>query len=482
MDKRRLLELLTHPTAISPTEVAELISLSQEFPYFQAVFALRAKATQRTEDIQKAAVRTTHRSFLQKLMNNSQFNPNYQLPDLKELDIHPHQVNAFETLSHIDTSPYQEQETIPHHLVVNVSDGERNEQIEVEITLPEENNEKDTDLLFEQEDKSEAVETYFHLAENPSKIEELAFQKAEENLAKSDKKEIVEESQGTPGSDEESLRDYLQKAMEEIRQIKSMAMQKSEEIAAQSHAVSEPTVAAESAQENATLEAVKPAAPTENFVEPDYKIDYSYDEVDKFPYLEENSDTSQPQENMPLFKESEIQELQKMVQAIQTGSQTKETVSEEKELLPPQEEEPQEAAVAYESANFSLNPDFFELHQIIANQESTPNKKIQTSQTTYTPPLAWEKQKGIIDRFIAIEPQLKIKVPEEADQEVEQENLAQISEISRFQASENLAMILKRQGKFERAIQIYEDLLLKYPEKRTYFAEQIEKIKKELRQ
>jgi TolA-binding protein len=53
------------------------------------------------------------------------------------------------------------------------------------------------------------------------------------------------------------------------------------------------------------------------------------------------------------------------------------------------------------------------------------------------------------------------------------------SEVSRFQASENLAMILKRQGKIERAIQIYEDLILKYPEKRGYFAAQIEKARTE---
>ena len=44
-------------------------------------------------------------------------------------------------------------------------------------------------------------------------------------------------------------------------------------------------------------------------------------------------------------------------------------------------------------------------------------------------------------------------------------------------ATENLALIMVRQGKPEKAIDIYEKLVLKYPEKKAYFASCIEKLK-----
>ena len=45
--------------------------------------------------------------------------------------------------------------------------------------------------------------------------------------------------------------------------------------------------------------------------------------------------------------------------------------------------------------------------------------------------------------------------------------------------TENLALINARQGNIQKAISIYEQLILKSPQKKTYFAAQIEKLKKQ---
>jgi len=42
--------------------------------------------------------------------------------------------------------------------------------------------------------------------------------------------------------------------------------------------------------------------------------------------------------------------------------------------------------------------------------------------------------------------------------------------------TENLAEIMQKQGKQEKAIEIYQQLKLKFPEKKAYFAEKIEKL------
>jgi tetratricopeptide (TPR) repeat protein len=46
--------------------------------------------------------------------------------------------------------------------------------------------------------------------------------------------------------------------------------------------------------------------------------------------------------------------------------------------------------------------------------------------------------------------------------------------------SETLARLVAAQGKYDRAIKIYEQLMLKNPQKSSYFAAQIEKLRKEL--
>ncbi|SDJ94046.1 hypothetical protein SAMN05421823_101476 [Catalinimonas alkaloidigena] len=85
-------------------------------------------------------------------------------------------------------------------------------------------------------------------------------------------------------------------------------------------------------------------------------------------------------------------------------------------------------------------------------------------------------QLDVIDRFILVNPRL---TPNQADENASKDDLA--SESSRRNenlVSENLAIILTKQGKINKAIEIYHKLMLKHPEKKAYFAARIDSLEK----
>jgi len=81
----------------------------------------------------------------------------------------------------------------------------------------------------------------------------------------------------------------------------------------------------------------------------------------------------------------------------------------------------------------------------------------------------------LVDRFIRANPKLEPRI-ETGDYEHEDIS-ASSGEESPHLISETLANIYVSQGYYSKAISIYERLSLKYPEKSSYFASQIEKIK-----
>ncbi|HXA03046.1 MAG TPA: hypothetical protein VNW99_13720 [Cytophagaceae bacterium] len=88
-----------------------------------------------------------------------------------------------------------------------------------------------------------------------------------------------------------------------------------------------------------------------------------------------------------------------------------------------------------------------------------------------------KKQKEIIEKFINADPVIPTLKPNTLPEN--QEDLASgSSRINKNPVSETFAKILLLQGKKDKALEIYEQLILKFPEKKVYFAAEIEKLKK----
>lgn len=87
-----------------------------------------------------------------------------------------------------------------------------------------------------------------------------------------------------------------------------------------------------------------------------------------------------------------------------------------------------------------------------------------------------QKDDALISKFILEDPIIPYLRPDELSDK--QEDLSRKStKISRPPASENYAKILVLQKKYDKALEIYQELILKNPEKSTYFAGKIEEIK-----
>ncbi len=88
-------------------------------------------------------------------------------------------------------------------------------------------------------------------------------------------------------------------------------------------------------------------------------------------------------------------------------------------------------------------------------------------------------QKKIIDDFIKKEPKIRPKKPSLKVKEKPQKDLSvESTKIKNDLVSENLAIIMEKQGKISKAKDIYKKLIWKFPQKKAYFATRIKELDK----
>jgi hypothetical protein len=149
-------------------------------------------------------------------------------------------------------------------------------------------------------------------------------------------------------------------------------------------------------------------------------------------------------------------------------------------LLMDEESSPYENKVFYMDPGFAfpeknelleLDLDFDERKTIISDKISLNQEHLDNEANNSKKQL----QSELIDKFIFANPRIE-PVKEKSSLPVEDISRSFIEEEGGF-VTETLARIYVSQGYYSKSIDIYEKLSLKFPEKSSYFASQIEKVK-----
>jgi tetratricopeptide (TPR) repeat protein len=127
----------------------------------------------------------------------------------------------------------------------------------------------------------------------------------------------------------------------------------------------------------------------------------------------------------------------------------------------------------------SVMPPKSDNDQTIENSEALI-ASIKTTKQPIAPENKKQKEQiKIIDNFIKVQPRLSAKKRSATEEFNEEPDLAARSvEFGDSIISETLAEILIQQGKIDKAIEVLKRLIWKFPQKKTYFAAQIEELKK----
>ncbi|MGV3538409.1 MAG: hypothetical protein ACO1OQ_01275 [Rufibacter sp.] len=126
------------------------------------------------------------------------------------------------------------------------------------------------------------------------------------------------------------------------------------------------------------------------------------------------------------------------------------------------------------------SPKPFYFHPELILEHVRENSNGPTLPNFEAPTARLDQQLDIINQFLKLTPKLKTLANAQQKNEPQEDLSAKSSKIKKNLASENLALIYQKQGKTKKAIKIYEQLIVKFPEKKSYFAHQIEKLRNEL--
>lgn len=223
---------------------------------------------------------------------------------------------------------------------------------------------------------------------------------------------------------------------------------------------------------------VEVVQPSDNVVQPSDDLEESaIEETSDFEWI--NDDLEDKDQSISPGATSDKEQPSVETAPIESNAKD-EAANKEKESS--EEEEPAEQSTDQNEDSLKLEIETSGIHAELMKNLS----QLQESKQQYEghpeangDPNSDKEQIEIIDDFIKNSPVLSKPNLSAESEIISQKDLSKdSSKFSEELASENLAKIFLKQGKRKDAEKIYKKLISKFPQKKTYFADQIEKLKK----
>ena len=463
MDSDRLKELLENPDNVTSEHISELEELVRTYPYFQAGKVLLAKAVGSSEMIKSAASISADRTILMRLIKGN-FDQDVNIPNLNDLDIDT-EVNAFDQLQEDEENQVSEESSTNDEMNALLDTFEEEaEKEELGIVTPE--NKEDTEIIeendkeeeisnepkkdlglsdystedyklpdynynFDSDNDSDKEEEISNVTSDDNKLtwdenfEENTFKDFDIEELKSEQPDVENEIDSSSIEEEDKFRNELMESLADLNRIR---------------------------KENAELDSAKEVP------EPETAKEENIGKEEEHPALETTS-------NKEEIITDKIEKDEIIIEEKQITNGAAENTKHVIESL--------KQAETISDTNQMFDDNLFELNHLIDTEKKTANtNKIDGNAHV---------QKEVIDRFINTIPELTAQDHDNREYSHLARDLYDKSiHADTTKMTETMAKLMITQGKLPRAIEIYEHLMLKYPEKKAYFASLIEKIREDI--
>ena len=505
MNTKRLAQIIKDPGVATDKEVQKINALSEEYSYSPFLKVLQARldnlheSKDKAKSLTKAAIYIADRSILKDFISNDKLStaPSKEMPskskDKEDKELHKAAGLIVEEKHH----KKYEKAAVKH------------EEFEATEEAREEIEEKKVKEIVEEEaieELAEASSKEITKQEELSEVQGITAENPDERLSEKyeekpeEKQEIEQEI-----SKEESEHTETVDAVDEKASGEDTTEEQTE-IEEAGEATSDTTEIFEQGPETIKIDKHQEveAEEKEQYTEADFKKEKQ--EIDSGKSELTKTEASEPQESdddkiepSSLSKEimKNISELKKHKASLlnllnfetsSTDKPPKKGKSQKKDGHKDKKKDSGSEEIKSEKSDLKASPstDDHENKNYPDYEEEDPVviKDFLTKLEETNPPpkkkLKKEEQEKLIEKFIKSDPQMQNVLS--SKELSEKKDLSAPSVKFRDDIiSENLANIMIKQGKHEKAIDIYKKLIWKFPQKKAYFATQIEELKKKLK-
>lgn len=486
MNKQKFIELLREPSSISKDELSGLENVTRQYPYFQSAHLLLAKGSRLRKDpntkkrISRAAVYCTDRTLLKKYISGDMIfldsvkrppiNVDEELPEKKARKLDRPAVNKFAnnksetsqtSTSNTVTPESQDSDFNPESILDEIKDGlasykESKKHFEEYFREEEEDkavNEALSKANLKAVEEESEVDEYTEISREIDSENHDADNLETDITSPSENQSISDEHESNSASLDDELEFDIIGIIEEIKNDEALERVNQQET--------------EASNQQALSEVNNP----ETIEKDTSKVEKS----DEFPTS--NTDVDEPKKssysNKIVISGSNKPKSQKEERA---ENDSKQIVPNSKEITEPSEEKEEPSGDSSSSSGDVNAP----MGMLVDRDDSKTNsdENLSPGELRKAKMKRLKMQKEIIDDFIDTTPEMPKAQRKPKPAEEKPEDLSASSQEAKIEIiSENMAIIYKNQGKIEKAIDIYNKLILKFPEKEAYFATRIKELK-----